>query len=72
MVATADKLIMYLTEQLKLNPNKKYKLDEFHEKRSLKANAYMWELLTKLCNEMNLEPIEEYRKRVKELGIYRQ
>ena len=42
------------------------------KKRSLNSNNYFWELLGKLCEEMNLNVIEEYRKRVKELGIFRQ
>lgn len=42
------------------------------KKRSNKANAYFWEMLQKLCYEMNLDLIEEYKKRVKELGIFRQ
>lgn len=40
--------------------------------RSNKANAYFWELLQQLCYEMNIDVIQEYRKRVKELGIFRQ
>ena len=42
------------------------------KKRSKNANAYFWELLQQLCYEMNLDVIQEYRKRVKELGIFRQ
>lgn len=39
------------------------------KKRSRNANNYFWELLTQLCQEMNIDLIEEYKKRVKELGI---
>lgn len=42
------------------------------KKRSKNANAYFWELLGQLCQEMNLDVIKEYQRRVKELGIYRQ
>lgn len=42
------------------------------KKRSKDQNAYFWELLQQLCEEMNLNVIEEYKKRVKELGICRQ
>lgn len=42
------------------------------KKRSNNANSYFWELLTQLCEEMNLNVIEEYKKRIKELGICRQ
>lgn len=40
------------------------------KKRSKSANAYYWSLLQKLCEEMNIDVIGEYRKRVKELGIF--
>ena len=40
------------------------------KKRSKNANSYFWELLQQLCLEMNLDLIQEYRKRVKELGIF--
>lgn len=42
------------------------------KKRSNNANAYFWKLLQQLCEEMNIDVIHEYRKRVKELGIFRQ
>ena len=42
------------------------------KKRSKNANAYFWELLQQLCEEMNIDVIGEYKKRVKELGIFRQ
>lgn len=41
------------------------------KKRSLDANAYFWKLLRDMCKLQNLNPIEEYKKRVKELGIFR-
>ena len=42
------------------------------KKRSKNANAYFWELLQQLCFELNLDVIQEYKKRVKDLGIFRQ
>ena len=42
------------------------------KKRSKNANSYFWELLQQLCELMNLDVIMEYRKRVKDLGIFRQ
>ena len=42
------------------------------KKRSKNANSYFWELLQKLCEEMNIDVIQEYKKRVKELGIFKQ
>lgn len=41
------------------------------KKRSSQSNKYFWELLQQLCEEMNIDVIQEYKKRVKELGIFR-
>ena len=40
------------------------------KKRSKNANSYLWKLLQELCEEMNIDVIGEYRRRVKELGIF--
>ena len=42
------------------------------KKRSNKANRYFWEMLQKLCFEMDLDVIQEYKKRIKELGVFKQ
>lgn len=54
-----------ITIQIGLNEEIEVK----RKKRSKNANSYFWELLQKLCQEMNLDLIAEYKKRVKELGI---
>jgi hypothetical protein len=41
-------------------------------KRSKNANSYFWTLLQQLCEELNLDVIQEYKNRVKDLGIFRQ
>ena len=69
--------MIYTKQQLKLiidelDDNKEYELKEYKTKRSNQANKYFWELLGQLCFELGLDTIEEYRKRVKELGIFRQ
>jgi len=55
-----------ITVQIGLNEEIEVK----RKKRSKNSNSYFWELLQKLCLEMNLDIIQEYRKRVKELGIF--
>lgn len=40
-------------------------------KRSMNANNYFWKLLEELCDLLELNKIEEYKRRVKELGIFR-
>jgi len=55
-----------------IKDNKKlYKFELYKEKRSNKANRYFWELLGQLCLEMGLDVIEEYKKRVRQLGVFR-
>ena len=57
-----------VTIQIKKNEEIEVK----RKKRSKNSNAYFWELLQKLCEELNLDVILEYKKRVKELGIFKQ
>lgn len=40
------------------------------QKRSKNANAYFWKLLQELCFELNLDVIEQYKERVKDLGVF--
>lgn len=40
-------------------------------KRSLNANNYFWKLLQDICELTELDTIEEYKRRVKELGMFR-
>lgn len=55
-----------ITIQIGLNEEIEVK----RKKRSKDSNSYFWKLLQELCFEMNLDVIQEYRKRVKELGIF--
>lgn len=68
MVGTIEQIIQYLFKQDK---TKKYEVKEVKKKRSTNANNYFWRLLQELCEVQNLDTIEEYKKRVKELGIFR-
>ena len=42
----------------------------YREKRSLNANAYMWTLIGKLAESMNLPSIEVYRHAIKQVGVW--
>ena len=69
--------MIYTKQQLKvliddLDDNKEYELKEHKPKRSIQANNYFWRLLGDLCFELDLNVLDEYKKRVKELGIFRQ
>ena len=60
------------TKILTIQIGKNEEIEVKRKKRSKNANSYYWSLLQQLCEEMNLDVIQEYRKRVKELGIFRQ
>ena len=50
MIGTSNKLITYLIEQAK---DKQFELKEYHQKRSLNANAYCWVLCDNIAKEMS-------------------
>lgn len=68
MIGTIQQVIQYLFTQ---DNSKKYEVKEYKKKRSKDANAYFWKLLGESCEVKNLDTIEEYKRRVKELGIFR-
>lgn len=49
----------------------KIEAKKYIKKRTTNANNYFWELLQKLCELAEIDTIEEYKRRVKELGIFR-
>lgn len=61
-----------ILEELKNEDKLNIELKKYRKHRSLDANAYFWKLLTELCELAEIEPIEEYKRRIKELGIFRQ
>ena len=46
-------------------------IKKYRKKRSLDANNYFWKLLNEYCEEKGTDTIEEYKERVKRLGIFR-
>ena len=67
-----SEFIQFDTKILTIQIGKDEEVYTKKKKRSKNANAYFWELLQQLCEEMNIDVIEEYKKRVKELGIFKQ
>lgn len=57
---------------LTIELNKNEEIEVKRKKRSKNANAYFWTLLQQLCFELNRDVIQEYKTRVKDLGIFRQ
>lgn len=61
-----------IVEELKNENKLNVELKKHREKRSLDANAYFWKLLQELCELAEIDTIEEYKRRIKELGIFKQ
>ena len=61
-----------IVEELKNENKLNIELKKHREKRSLDANAYFWKLLQELCELAEIDTIEDCKRRVKELGIFRQ
>ena len=60
-----------IVEQLKNENKLNIDLKRYREKRSLDANNYFWKLLQELCELAEIDTEEEYKRRIKELGIFR-
>lgn len=61
-----------IVEQLKNEGKLNVGLKKYRKHRSLDANAYFWKLLRELCNLAEIDTVEEYKRRIKELGIFKQ
>lgn len=60
-----------IVEQLKNEDKLNVELKKYRKKRSLNANNYFWKILQDLCELAEIDTIEEYKRRVKQLGIFR-
>ena len=47
-------------------------IKEHRKKRSLNANAYAWELMSRLAESQGIEKEEVYRHHIRALGVFRQ
>ncbi len=47
-------------------------IKKYRKPRSKDANAYFWKLLEEVCEHKDIDTIEDYKRRVKELGIFKQ
>lgn len=64
MTGTPLELIAWLTTQ----PEKVYEITEYHEKRSLSANAYAWVLINKIADALRKSKEEVYFQMLKDYG----
>lgn len=66
-VGTTKEIMQFLWEQEK---EKKFKLEEYHDKRSLSQNAYCWKLITEIGNVIRLSKEEVYLNMLKSYGQF--
>ena len=59
-------------EQLKNQDKLNIELKKYRKQRSNDANKYFWKLLSEYSEQKEVDTIEEYKERVKRLGIFRQ
>jgi hypothetical protein len=64
MTGTPLELIAWLTTR----PEKVYEITEYHEKRSLSANAYAWVLINKIADVLRKSKEEVYFQMLKDYG----
>lgn len=68
---------LQMVDELRAAEKLSIKIDKFSEKRSKKANAYMWQLCSMIADKLSDDGVphtkdEIYRKAVKARGIYRE
>ena len=61
-----------IVEELKNEGKLNIGLKKYRKKRSNDANAYFWKLLQELCELAEIDTVKEYKRRIKELGIFKQ
>ena len=59
-----------VVEELKKENKLNIELKKYRQKRSLDANAYMWVLVSKIQEKLNLPKEEIYKDAIKNIGVY--
>ena len=57
MIGTITEIISHIKD---FDNEKKYEIQEYHEKRSKSQNSYMWEIINKIANALRLDKEEVY------------
>ena len=57
-------------EELKNENKLNFELKKYKEKRSLDANAYMWVLVSKLQEKLDIPKEDIYKDAIKNIGVY--
>ena len=59
-----------VVEELKNENKLNVELKKYKKKRSLDANAYMWVLVSKIQEKLNIPKEDIYRNAIKNIGVY--
>ena len=59
-----------VVEELKNENKLNIELKKYRQKRSLDANAYMWILISKIQEKLNIPKEEIYKDAIKNIGVY--
>lgn len=59
-----------VVEELKNENKLNVELKKYKKKRSLDANAYMWVLVSKIQEKLNISKEDIYRDAIKNIGVY--
>lgn len=68
MIGNRQEVIQWLLSQ---NDETLFSINEYSEKRGLRANAYCWTLISQIATKLGNTKIEVYREYIKDKGIYR-
>lgn len=60
--------LFQMFDELKTAEKLSIKIGRFKKKRSLDANAYVWVLISRLAERLNIPKTDVYRKAIKEIG----
>ena len=66
MIGSKNEIKNWLDTQ----PDKEYEIKEHRQKRSLDANAYLWVLISKIQEVLNVPKEMIYKDLIKDIGVY--
>ena len=66
MIGSKKDIVNWLNTQ----PEKEYEIKEHRQKRSLDANAYLWVLISKIQQVLNVPKEMIYKDLIKDIGVY--
>ena len=66
MIGSKKDIVNWLNTQ----PDKEYEIKEHRQKRSLDANAYLWVLISKIQQVLNVPKEMIYKDLIKDIGVY--